>query len=105
MSLANGYLGINLASVGPFFELEQPVHGDVIGGWPLFDRRQTFSTIAGFWDSQPTTNSANVQWLYHYCGESVISGRPHWAGLHVQVGDELLDAPVSPDQISDFSST
>jgi trehalose/maltose hydrolase-like predicted phosphorylase len=105
MSLANGYLGINLAAVGPFFEVEQPVNGDVIGGWPLFDRRQTFSTIAGFWDSQPETNMTNFEWLYQYGGESVISGVPHWAGLHVQVGDELLDASVSSDQISDFSST
>ena len=105
MSLANGYLGINLAAIGPFFEFEQPVAGDVIGGWPLFDRRQTFSTIAGFWDSQPTTNMTNFEWLYEYGGESVISGVPHWAGLHLQVGDDLLDATVSSDQISDFSST
>ena len=85
--------------------MDTPVDGDNIGGWPLFDRRQTFATIAGFYDSQPTTNSTNFEWLYQYGGESVISGVPHWAGLHVQVGDEILDASVSPDQISDFSST
>lgn len=105
MSLANGYLGINLASVGPFFEVEEPVDGDVIGGWPLFDKRQTFSTISGFWDSQPTTNGTNFEWLYQYGGESVISGVPHWSGLHIAVGDDILDATVSRDQISDFSST
>lgn len=105
MSLANGYLGINVASAGPFFEVELPVNGDVIGGWPLFDKRQTWSTIAGFWDDQPTTNGTNFEWLYQYGGESVISGVPHWAGLYVAVGDDFLDASVPSNQISNFSSS
>ncbi|GIZ45924.1 hypothetical protein CKM354_000907000 [Cercospora kikuchii] len=105
MSLANGYLGINLAALGPFFDVDEPVNGDNIQGWPLFDRRQTFATIAGFWDSQPTTNGTNFEWLNQYGGESVISGVPHWAGLHVKVGHDLLDATVPAEQISDFSST
>jgi len=104
MSLANGYLGINLAAIGPFFEVDTPQDDDNINGWPLFDRRQTFATIAGFYDSQPTTNGTNFEWLNQYGGESVISGVPHWAGLHVQVGDELLDANVTATQISGFSS-
>ncbi|KAK0837252.1 alpha,alpha-trehalase ath1 [Friedmanniomyces endolithicus] len=103
MSLANGYLGINLAAVGPFFEIDSPAD---INGWPLFDRRQTFATIAGFWDREVRVNGTNFAWLYQYgTGESVISGVPHWAGLHVQVGEDLLDASVSADQISRFSST
>lgn len=105
MSLSNGYLGINLAAVGPFFEADTPVDGDNINGWPLFDRRQTFATIAGFWDSQPTTNGTNFEWLNQYGGESVISGVPHWSGLHVKVGDEVLDAGVPEEQISGFTST
>ena len=105
MSLANGYLGINLAAVGPFFEVDTPVDGDLINGWPLFDRRQTFATIAGFYDYQPTTNASNFPWLYQYGGESVISGVPHWAGLHVQIGEQVLDAGVPKSQISNFSST
>lgn len=105
MSLSNGYLGINVAALGPFFEVDTPVDGDNINGWPLFDRRQTFATIAGFWDSQPTTNGTNFEWLNQYGGESVISGVPHWSGLHVQIGDEVLRADVSADQISNFSST
>jgi trehalose/maltose hydrolase-like predicted phosphorylase len=105
MSLANGYLGINVAAVGPFFEADTPVDGDNINGWPLFDRRQTFATIAGFWDSQPTTNGTNFEWLNQYGGESVISGVPHWSGLHVKVGDEVLDAGVPEEQISGFTST
>lgn len=105
MSLANGYLGINLAAAGPFFEIDTPVNGDVISGWPLFNRRQTFATVSGFWNSQPTTNGSNFPWLYQYGGESVISGVPHWAGLTVQVGDDVLDASVPAQQISNFSST
>ena len=104
-SLANGYLGINLAAVGPFFEVDTPVNGDQINGWPLFDRRQTFATIGGFYDSQPITNGTNFDWLNQYGGESVISGVPHWSGLHVQSGDDVLDASVPADQISDFKST
>ncbi|EME41206.1 glycoside hydrolase family 65 protein [Dothistroma septosporum NZE10] len=105
MSLANGYLGINLAALGPFFDYDDPVGGDNINGWPLFDRRQSFATIAGFWDSQPTTNGTNFGWLNQYGGESVISGVPHWAGLHVKVGDEVLDARTPAEQVSDFSSS
>lgn len=106
MSLANGYLGINLAAVGPFFEVDTPVAGDNINGWPLFDRRQTFATIAGFYDQQDTTNGTNFAWLLQYgAGESVISGVPHWAGLHPVVNSEVLTADVPASQISNFSST
>lgn len=106
MSLANGYLGINLAAVGPFFEVDSPVNGDVISGWPLFSRRQTFATISGFWDYQPTTNGSNFPWLYQYGGESVISGVPHWAGLTVDAGNgQILNASVDATQITSFSSS
>lgn len=105
MSMGNGYLGINLAAVGPFFDVDVQVNGDNIQGWPLFDRRQSFATIAGFWDSQPTTNGTNFGWLNQYGGESVISGIPHWAGLHVKVGEDVLDASVPAEQISSFTST
>ena len=103
MVLANGYLGINLAAVGPFFEVDTPVNGDNINGWPLFGRRQTFATVSGFWDSQPTTNGTNFEWLNQYGGESVISGVPHWSGLHVKVGGEVLGASVPAGQISGLS--
>lgn len=104
MSLANGYLGINLAAVGPFFEVDIPVNGDAINGWPLFGQRQTFATISGFWDLQPTTNGSNFEWLHEYGGESVISGVPHWAGLTVNVGGQTFNASVDSSQISDFTS-
>lgn len=105
MSLGNGYLGINLAAVGPFFEVDSPVDGDMISGWPLFNRRQTFATVSGFWDYQPTTSGTNFFWLNQHGGESVISGVPHWAGLTVEAGSgQILNASVDASQISNFTS-
>lgn len=105
MTVANGYIGINVAALGPFFEVDVPVDGDNIAGWPLFDRRQAFATIAGFWDSQPTINSTNFDWLIQYGWESVISGVPHWAGIVVDLGgDSYLDATTNASQIQDFTS-
>ena len=105
LSIANGYLGINVAAAGPFFEVDVPVDGDNINGWPLFSERQTFATIAGFFDEQPTTNGTNFAWLDQYGGESVISGVPHWGGIIVDLGaDVYLDATVDNATISNFSS-
>ncbi|KAF2761478.1 putative acid trehalase [Pseudovirgaria hyperparasitica] len=102
MSLANGYLGISIAALGPFFEVDEP---GAVSGWPLFTRRQAFGTIAGFYDSQPRTNGTNFEWLYQYGGESVISGVPHWAGLTIEVDGNVLDASTHASQIFNFSST
>ncbi|PWY85023.1 hypothetical protein BO70DRAFT_361401 [Aspergillus heteromorphus CBS 117.55] len=105
-SIANGYLGINVANVGPFFELDTPVDGDVISGWPLYSRRQSFATISGFWDRQAKTNASNFPWLSQYGDDSVISGVPHWSGLILDLGDDTyLDAGVDNSTISDFEST
>jgi len=106
-SVANGYLGINVASVGPFFEMDQELDGgDMINDWPLFSRRQTFATIAGFFNYQATTEGANSPWLSQYGGDSVISGVPHWSGLVLDLGDNTyLDATVDNSTISNFRST
>ncbi|KAL9101605.1 MAG: hypothetical protein Q9163_003144 [Psora crenata] len=106
MSIANGYLGISVAAVGPFFEQDSAVAGDNINGWPLFSQRQTFATIAGFFDEQPTTNGTNFEWLNQYGGESVISGVPHWSGIVMDLGAGVyLDAKVDNATISNFTST
>lgn len=105
-SIANGYMGINVAAAGPFFELDIPADGDVINGWPLYSRRQTFATVSGFYDLQPTTNGSNFPWMNQYGGESVISGVPHWSGLVLDLGNnEYLDASVDAAEISNFKST
>jgi trehalose/maltose hydrolase-like predicted phosphorylase len=105
MSLANGYLGINVAAAGPFFEVDTPVDGDIINGWPLFDRRQTFATVSGFYASQADANGTNFPWLLQYGGESVIAGVPHWAGLLVESNGHVLNASVPQSQLSNFRST
>ncbi|KAF3895363.1 Cell wall acid trehalase [Trichophyton interdigitale] len=104
-SVANGYLGINVAAVGPFFELDVPVSGDVINGWPVFSRRQTFATISDFYSFQRSINATNFPWLDKYGGD-LISGVPHWSGLILDLGDgNFLDATVKNSTISNFSSS
>lgn len=105
-SVANGYLGISVSNLGPFFELDEPVNGDVINGWPLFSRRQSFATISGFYDLQDETEGSNFPWMNQYGGESVISGVPHWSGLILDLGGgKYLDATVEDDSITNFRST
>ncbi|KAM0252552.1 hypothetical protein ACHAQJ_007684 [Trichoderma viride] len=105
-SVANGYLGINVASAGPFFELDTAENGDVSNGWPLFSRRQSFATIAGFWDSQPVMNGTNYPWISQYGSDTAISGIPHWSALILDLGDNTyLDATVDNRTISNFRST
>jgi trehalose/maltose hydrolase-like predicted phosphorylase len=105
-SIANGYIGLNVAGAGPFFELDTAVDGDVINGWPLFSRRQTFAGLAGFYDLQPTTNGSNFPWLDQYGDDSAISGVPHWGGLVLDLGDgEYLDATVDNSTISGYATT
>ncbi|OAL27850.1 hypothetical protein AYO22_03195 [Fonsecaea multimorphosa] len=106
MVVANGYHGINVASLGPFFEADTPVDGDNINGWPLFERRQTFATVGGFWDSQPTTNGTNFPWLYQYGWDTAISGIPHWSGIVADLGgSNYLDASTNDSTISNFKSS
>lgn len=106
-SLANGYLGINVAALGPFFEVEKPEDDDMINGWPLFDRRQTFATIAGFYASVDANqvNGTNYPWLNQYGGESPIAGVPHWGNLMVESNSHVLNASTPASQISSFSTT
>lgn len=106
MSVANGYTGINVAALGPFFEVDAPVNGDNINGWPLLDRRQTFATIGGFWDSQPSLNKTNYPWLSQYGWDSAISGIPHWSAIAVCLDNgKCLDASTPASAISNFNST
>ncbi|KIX02776.1 uncharacterized protein Z518_08718 [Rhinocladiella mackenziei CBS 650.93] len=106
MTVANGYHGINVASLGPFFEIDTPVDGDTINGWPLYGRRQTFATVGGFWDSQPKTNGTNFPWLYQYGWDTAISGIPHWGGIVVDLGgSNFLAASTNSSTISNFESS
>ena len=94
---ANGYIGISMASTGPFIQTYPES-----SGWPVFDQRQTFGTISGFFDRQPTTNGTNFPWLEQYGWDSVISGIPHWGPLILELdGGKYLDANTSLSELSD----
>ncbi|MBW0494312.1 hypothetical protein O181_034027 [Austropuccinia psidii MF-1] len=102
-SLANGYFGINLAALGPFFEKDLASNSK--NNWPLLDPSQAFATIAGFFDSQTNTTATNFPWLNQYGQESVISGVPHWAGLVIKNDNHILNASTSSTEIHNFRST
>ena len=90
MTLANGYIGINLAALGPFFEGDISSENDLdewndYNGWPLYNKRQSFATVAGFYDANDYASGTNYPWLAQYGGDSFISGLPHWSGLIVKV--------------------
>jgi trehalose/maltose hydrolase-like predicted phosphorylase len=103
--IANGYIGLNVAALGPFFEVETPVDGDNINGWPIFERRQSFATVGGFWDSQPVLNNTNFPWLSQYGWDTAISGLPHWGGIHLDLGGGTYLGPsTKKSTISGFSS-
>lgn len=109
LNLANGYLGCAQSAVGPFFEadrnLTNPDGKPPIIGWPLDSPRQTFCSIAGFWDSQVNTTRTNFAWLLHNGGESVISGVPHWGGIIFEFNGAHLDATVDNTTVSGFKSS
>ncbi|KAI5303104.1 Ubiquinone biosynthesis protein [Ascosphaera pollenicola] len=106
-AVANGYVGLSVAAVGPFFDTDVPVNGDASSGWPLSTRRQTFGTVAGFYDLQPTIAGTNFPWLNQYGSESIISGIPHWSGILIDLNDgkNILNGTVDPKTISNFTST
>lgn len=108
--MGNGYIGCALGAVGPFFEADvnftHPDGGNLpTNGWPLFNARQTFCTVSGFFNSQMNTTGTNFPELLEKGGESVIAGLPNWPNLILQAGDTTLDAAVDATTISNFSST
>ncbi|KAF2687571.1 carbohydrate-binding module family 32 protein [Lentithecium fluviatile CBS 122367] len=104
MSLANGYLGINVATTGPFFEVDEPLAGDNYNGWPLYNTRHTFASIAGFYTNQDPVIGTNYPWLNQYGKESFVAGIPHWSGLVVEADGHFLNASVAKEDISHYST-
>ena len=98
---ANGYIGLSMASNGPFVQTYVES-----SGWPVFNQRQTFGTVSGFFDRQPTTNGTNFPWLEQYGWDSVISGIPSWGPLVVDLGNgQYLDAKTSSSELSNVLLT
>lgn len=104
LSLANGYFGISLASLGPFFETDTQDGARSVSGWPLFTPRQAFSTVAGFYNNEPKPPGTNYPWLEQYGWDSVIAGIPHWSGLHVEINGERLNASVDPRRVEGYEA-
>lgn len=102
------YIGAAVSAAGPFYEkdVNQTNHAgpesEVTEGWPLFDSRQTFSTVSGFYDCQPTTPGVNYPELQKYGCESVISGTPYPLSLHLVVGNHVLNSTVDPASIHNY---
>ncbi|KAI1328855.1 glycosyl hydrolase family 65 central catalytic domain-containing protein [Xylariaceae sp. FL0255] len=94
--VSNGYIGSSFASTGPF-----PYFFPNSSGWPLFDDRITFGTVAGFFDRQATMNGSNFPWLYQYGGDSAISGLPNWGPLVLDLGNgDYLDGSIDQSELS-----
>ncbi|KAI5798413.1 glycosyl hydrolase family 65 central catalytic domain-containing protein [Pyronema domesticum] len=87
--IANGYHGSRLTAEGAGYWRIHNETGNTwpINGWPLDNPRQTFATIAGFWDSQRNTTRTNFPELLKNGGESVISGIPTWSSFIVCTAD------------------
>ena len=99
--VANGYFGHSFSSIGPFVQK----FGN-LSGWPLFNERQTFGTISGFYDQQPTTNSTNFPWLEQYGWDSAISGTPNWGPIIIELEDgTALWANASVETLSKITLT
>lgn len=69
----------------------------------MWDKRMTFSTVAGFFDCQAELPGENYPWMKQYGCESVISGTPHPLGLQLRFGSCVLDSGVKAGEIEGFS--
>ncbi|KAA8909403.1 glycosyl hydrolase family 65 central catalytic domain-containing protein [Sphaerosporella brunnea] len=107
--VANGYHGSRLTAEGAGYWRIRNETGSVwpINGWPLDNPRQTFATIAGFWDEQRNTTRTNFPELLKKGGESVISGIPTWSSFVVATADgKHAYAPgVDPETVESFHQT
>ncbi|RDW94519.1 hypothetical protein BP5796_00282 [Coleophoma crateriformis] len=95
---ANGYFGASSSMAGPSYEKDTNQgkrDREVTEGWPLYDQRQTFSTISGFFDVQDATKASNFPELMSSGWESVISGVPHPFGFNLVVDGIVLNATTS----------
>ncbi|RDW88907.1 hypothetical protein BP6252_00939 [Coleophoma cylindrospora] len=105
---ANGYFGASSSMAEPFYEKDTNQgkrDSEVTEGWPLYDQRQIFSTISGFFDVQDATKASNFPELKSNGWESVISGIPHPLGFNLVVDGIVLNATVDSDTLRNFTQT
>lgn len=105
--LGNGYISAEISFYGPFYEKDKnQTHreGRVTHGWPVFNERQSFAGVGGFWDCHDGEDKIGVNYpelLERGC-ESIISGIPHFYGLGVEVKGRRLDGDVDESEISEY---
>lgn len=107
-ALSNGYIGAEVAFMGPFFEIDKnQTHksGNVTQGWPSYGTRLANAGISGFFDCQEQMQGTNFKDIAERGCESVISGIPHFYGMYLNVSGQLLDATVPWSQITHFKSS
>lgn len=82
------YIGLAQGSLGPFLEVSRSNEST---DSPLSSsRRQTFATVAGFWDEPD--------------GESAIAGIPHFTDLLIGACGSTLNGTTDISEIGDFES-
>ncbi|CAD6935167.1 unnamed protein product [Tilletia controversa] len=103
--IANGYIGARLPAEGFGFDTIIPNNEtgqDGTNGWPLFDKRVTASTIAGFYDYQNSTIGTNFPQVN---GQEVLSLIPTWTSLFLTVSDATYTVGADPSSISEYEQT
>lgn len=96
--VSNGYIGASFASTGPF------PHNYGSLGDPYFNDHVALSTIAGFFDRQPTVKYAAEPWLSQYGWESAIAGIPSWGSIVLDLGNGIyLDGTTDEAELSNVA--
>jgi trehalose/maltose hydrolase-like predicted phosphorylase len=94
---------VAVADIGPYFDIDRNMtnhNGSQPNeGWPLFNARQTFGTIADFYACLPELPGSNYPELMQLGCESVIAGIPHFMGLKLAVGDQVYDVDMDLESI------
>ncbi|KAE8258724.1 hypothetical protein A4X13_0g1489 [Tilletia indica] len=103
--VANGYIGARLPAEGFGFDTVVPINEtgqDGTNGWPLFDKRVTASSIAGFYDYQNSTIGTNFPQVN---GQEVLSLIPTWNTLFLTVSNATYAVGADPSSITDYEQT
>jgi trehalose/maltose hydrolase-like predicted phosphorylase len=105
--LSNGYIGAELPFIGPFFEVDRNQthrNGTMTTSWPVKSQRLANSGVAGFLNCQKDEIGTNYPELNARGCESIISGIPHFYGMHLQVAGQTLNGTVNGTDIKNFVS-
>lgn len=103
--VANGYIGARLPAEGIGFYSIPPVNEtgrDGTNGWPLFDKRVTASTIAGFYNYQNSTLGTNFPQVN---GQETLALIPAWNSLWLTVNNATYSVGVDPSTVSEYEQT